>query len=246
MTIRSLITLIACTATALACSAGGNGASSGTPTGADGGAGDSGTTGGIAVASCSQTVTCLGDCADNDAVCTKKCETKTSPRAEPLVTALFECANANSCTDSACVQSKCAAQLSACNADTPVEPPPPPPGPGTLPASLVGKWSSVNSISGAQYFFNANGTYEYILVYEASGNCVATKGFTAFVDGNAAVAGNTLTLTPTKGHTDSKDCSDKVTRQLTSPKVRIFTWSIQSGELILNESDGTQSTYKPG
>jgi hypothetical protein len=83
-------------------------------------------------ATCAQIVDCLGSCGASDVACLNACRAKGSPSAQAAFGALLSCAQ--SCTDTACVQSQCGPQVQACVSNGTVGPGPSPdagPGPTT-------------------------------------------------------------------------------------------------------------------
>jgi hypothetical protein len=80
---------------------------------------------------CAAFVKCGNDCPDNDAACYQSCQSRTSAKGRAEYDAVVACAKANMCSDSSCLQEKCAMVVGTCLGVV-VQPPPPPPPPMTL------------------------------------------------------------------------------------------------------------------
>jgi hypothetical protein len=80
---------------------------------------------------CAAFVKCGNDCPDDDAACYQSCQSRTSAKGRAEYDAVVACAKANMCSESSCLQEKCAMVVGTCLGVV-VQPPPPPPPPMTL------------------------------------------------------------------------------------------------------------------
>lgn len=173
----------------VACSSGsssGNASAPATPTSPDGGVPaarqpDASTpvtpTGGASVATvtCVGVIQCAGKCADNDSACAQSCIDSAKGNSHDLASALYACILANACQDSDCTNTKCSSAVDACLADVDQPSSAPagtPPTTGSVPAGLVGTWSSAGSSSFTVWTFEANGETNVSLKLDSSlGTC---------------------------------------------------------------------------
>lgn len=141
----------------------------------------------------------------------------------------------------------------------------------SVPAELVGSWYAGSGYTSAPYdpatgawgtptgkglvyLFRADGSYtKGFQSYVSNGGC--TTGFSAFEEGFAEFAGQTLTTYPQTGHVQYKDScapsldSDEPVADLSAES---FTWTLHPSEydptlivLDLSRSDGAMSTFMP-
>lgn len=120
---RALVVLVLTSVVAVSCSpptptpTGGGGGTSltgggggGTATG--GGGGSQGTN------DCVWLINCATNCADTDQACRDACGAQSTSAAIGQYNALVDCANAHACADTACIETSCASQLTACRGST--------------------------------------------------------------------------------------------------------------------------------
>jgi hypothetical protein len=146
---------------------------------------------GTAAKSCQVVVECIGQCQDD--ACNEACLAGAPTPVQDAVQNLDKCAGANTCSDAACLQTKCKDELQTCALATPKPATkvtdPPPPG-GSVPADLVGEWISF----GVLYEFRADGSMS-IAKRIGSGACVTTS----LEKGTAVVTGNIIKAYLTEG-----------------------------------------------
>ena len=195
------------------CSSASNGATS------DGGSSgnDGGTTPAPAL-SCGGILDCIGLCAAADQGCADACLAKGSPDGQAKVTALANCIQANSCSDVACLQTSCSAELTACvdasgGGSAPIQGGGAP-ATGSLPAELQGEWITTNLL----YNFNADGSTTRVTDVNSSG-CDSTGN----ESGVGVASGDQLTVYFTSG--TIMICGAAPTQPYT-PNQEAFTWSI--------------------
>jgi hypothetical protein len=140
--------------------------------------------------SCPGVLDCIDKCPDD--ACSNECISSAPTATQDALNGIVNCASANSCQDTACLQRKCEPELRTCALTSSPKPGPvdPPPATGNVPAELVGTWQSF----GVLYEFNANGTLT-ISKRIGSGACVTTT----LEKGTVVTTGNTLTAHLTEG-----------------------------------------------
>lgn len=123
--------------------------------------GDGGAAGASKSRNCQAVVQCAIACADADSACRNACLASGTDDGQAKAIALSNCLGANSCADSACVQSKCATELNAClvtPAPTGGQPITGAPPPGSVPSDFVGTWKRTTYTGADDFTFNADGT----------------------------------------------------------------------------------------
>jgi hypothetical protein len=168
--------------------------------------------------SCGAILDCIVACPDTDQACPDACGDKGTAPAKDAVVALATCVNANSCSDSACVQQKCTPELETCvktggSMGAPIQGTPPQ---GSVPSDLVGKWYSF----GVLYEFSAQGTMRRDRRI-STGGCVTKSG----ESGSAVVDGSALTLYFTSGVFDFCGKSSKDPYQATA---ETYTYKVET------------------
>ena len=212
-----------------------------------GGAGDGGTsadggvgTGAGGALNCVGILDCASTCADTDTACADKCVARGTPTGKDAVVALSNCNTQNSCTDSACLQAKCATELQACLQSGTGGGQPLPDGAapvtGNVPPELVGQWYSY----GILFEFLADGS-------ASRSNNVSTGGCnsTSLEKGTAVVSGTTLTIYFTSGL--FKICGS-TSHDPYTPTVEAFTYRVETtsvGVVLRLAKQSCQYTDQP-
>lgn len=189
--------------------------------------GDAGSAAAPHLLSCLQIFQCAGNCADSDAPCPDACLASGTADAQSQASTLADCIQKQSCTDAACVQSKCATSLDGCvkgSAPTPAGAPlagaPPT---GSVPPDLVGTWAH-DEVSNYSLVLNADGTGSWgiALEYTLAGCAVIESSLES---GNAVVTGDMITLYASNVSNLSKQCSSPEKRTVGDPLTETFTWT---------------------
>lgn len=165
--------------------------------------GDSGTAGTL---SCLGVLKCAGACPDeNSDACVEDCLNQTRKSSQPVTLAFAKCIGDNQCADAPCIQGKCESELTACVADdaseaegTPTTGPTPS---GSVPAELVGIWSS----GGTEYQFEADGSTTQVFISESSYYCDYKLDMTS--SGVTTVTGDSLVYHRVQGTMGTKSCT---------------------------------------
>lgn len=214
---------------------GSDGGSSGGSSGgsADGGLADGGST---APLTCLEIFQCAADCTGT--ACEDACGERGSEDAKSAATGVVNCFQTNSCTDAACLQTKCTAELGACAAQatptggTPVT---------TVPAgtavdsTLAGTWHSFYEPNQAtrDWTFNADGTTTYYNTgaYDMPGGC--KWGLITESTGTVVVEGDKVTYYQTGGTQQSSQCG-QIKTEPAPQGAYAYRWSIEAnGQLLL-------------
>ncbi|HVV84407.1 MAG TPA: hypothetical protein VHE35_15170 [Kofleriaceae bacterium] len=85
--------------------------------------------GGVAQATCSDTLQCYGACNPLTDACVGGCDQRSSPDAVQAAHAALQCMAQSGCADQGCVVQRCAAPLQTCTGGQLAQQPPPPPAP---------------------------------------------------------------------------------------------------------------------
>jgi len=209
----SIVTAAVLCAFAFGCTVKSNGTASpdggSTPT-TDGGAAQPG------ALTCGGIFDCAAACEAAGAPCEEACLAKGSASARTAATGLVSCADANTCTDSACLQESCAKEITACVQPTnsgakPLEGSVPA---GNVPAELVAVWKGTEE----SLELRADGTVGRALRIRA-----ATCSYEGLENGVAVADGTTLTLYFTSG--SFKDCGGPSTEPY-KPTTESFTYTL--------------------
>ena len=218
----------------------------------DGGLADAGVDGAIvddvSPLTCVKVLQCATNCSDS--ACEDACVARATPDAKTALTNLVACYQANACDGGDCVQTKCAAELSACAAqeDTggkPVDTVPP----GTAPpAALVGKWHSYYAPNAQteDWTFNADGTAAH---YSASAFTQASGcqwGGITDSTGTVVISGEKLTYYQTGGTAEESACG-KTSTKPAPMKAYEYAFAIgDDGKLLIVDQNLQSCIASPG
>ena len=179
---------------------------------------DGGAAAGPIALTCGGIFDCAAKCEAAGTPCDEACLAKGSASAQTAVTGLVSCSDANTCTDSACLQERCATEIAAC-----VQPPNSGAKPlegsvptGNVPAELVAVWKgNEESIE-----LRADGTVGRTLRIRA-----ATCTYEGLENGVAVADATTLTLYFTSG--SFKDCGGP-SKEPYKPVTESFTYTLDA------------------
>lgn len=126
-------------------------------------------------------------------------------------------------------------------------------GPTTYWDSQTGKYLGSGRQMGSILQLSADGTFKkYVYVYMKT-YALVTESWTS-IEGTAAVSGDTLTLTPTKGHYKTGGSSKPIDRDMTAEEVTkaaaSYAWRLETNkdtgrvELVLPFDDGSAFRYR--
>lgn len=211
----------------------------------DGAVGDDSSSGPL---TCMKIFQCAASCSDSG--CEDACFARGTPEAKDAVTNVVTCYQTNACDGGDCVQTKCAAELSACGAqEVPagksVDSVPPATAP---PATLVGKWHSYYAPDAhtEDWTFNADGTAAH---YSASAYNMASGcqwGGITDSTGTVVVTGEMLTYYQTAGTAQESNCGFKTTKAAPT-RAYTYAWAIDAdGKLLIVDQNLQSCIASPG
>jgi hypothetical protein len=224
------------------CSAG-NASSTTSSSGNGSGGGNGGSAAASSGTTCSEILTCISNQSCNDQSCIDACIAKGSPDAQTAAKALDTCDTMNMCQDSSCLQTKCSAELSACQSQmnsggssgsTGAQNVPP----GSIPANVVGTWTAGNSADLGvehQFVFDADGTASYLDASTESYSC-GEKTIVTRSDGTGVVDASTITIYVATAKTTTTGCGMSNSVPESNDTLKYTYQSQQDGSVWVTDS----------
>lgn len=199
--------------------------------------------------SCLGVVRCVGNCPDdaNANACADGCLAQTRPSSQTVTNGFATCLETEKCADAECIKARCGSELDACIADdakdqdgTPLTPVS-----GSLPAELVGIWSSVGLSSGESFQFDADGkTTQTFTTNSSLAGCSSGVGVTS--NGVTSGTADTLIYHRETGSQVITNCGSTSSSKPLEPKDLTYRYEVgiaESGDrqltLRLVQEDGT-------
>jgi hypothetical protein len=179
---------------------------------------------------CYEIAECAAKCRNGDEACAEACIAKGSGEGKAAADALNACGTKHACADSECVATSCQAEIDACKAQGSSKPA----AGGSIPANLVGTWTSTGGGAYIVRTFNADGTYGETSVLTVSGSCESKQTYD--IEGTAAFAATTMTLNRVSGTLTSETCSGKSTKDVTA-STETKSWKLEDGVLYTWAAD---------
>jgi hypothetical protein len=198
-------------------------------TGSSGGtSADGGVTAAAPGLSCLQIVQCIADCPDTDAACPDACANKGTSEGKANILAFGNCIETEKCTESTCIQEKCAESLNACVSssspkgtgtaragDAP---------PGSVPADLAGTWAGARDGITQRLVLGADGSGSWMTgIVSKQSACFSYNR--VLRTGNVVVADKKITIYATSVVESIQECAPPSRDTDHGPQTEELRWS---------------------